>query len=160
MTSSTTYSRVYDKLRTFRGFAESLAELSTCRRAHVGAIVFPPDFTEVLAIGYNGQPSGTPNGHCTGVSGQCGCVHAETNALIKLASERTGLVLLCTKLPCPRCAGLIANCRQVSTVLYTGDHHDREGLHILARAGKDVLDLDLNDEPGGAACRLLRQRRS
>jgi deoxycytidylate deaminase len=151
--------RTCDKLATFQQFAESLGELSTCRRAKVGTIIFPPDFTEVLAIGYNGQPRGASNDSCADVSGKCGCVHAEANALVKLATTRDGLVLLCTKLPCAHCAGLIANCRQIQTVLYSGDHHDRTGLQTLARAGKDVLCLDLEDEET-QACRLLHQRRS
>jgi deoxycytidylate deaminase len=76
------YDRVRDKLRAFWGFTESLASLSRCRRLRVGCVIIRPDFSEVLAVGYNGPPRGVPNDSCRDGAGVCGCIHCEANGLI------------------------------------------------------------------------------
>lgn len=126
------------KARVFADLARSLAGLSTCRRARVGAVVVTPEMTEVLAVGYNGQPAGEPNGSCRASEGTCGCVHAEANAIVKLSDRRGGLVLLTTTSPCEACAGLIVNCGRVGEVRYAERYRDEAGLRLLARRGITV----------------------
>lgn len=136
------YGRVVRRLRIFRRFVEDLSSLSTCKRRKVGCLVAPDDLSEVLSIGYNGQPVGIPNDRCRSEEGQCGCVHAEANAIVKLRSTGTGLVLLCTCSPCESCAGLISNSRKIRYVLYGEDYRDPVGKTILRSAGILFLAMD------------------
>ena len=116
-------------------FTQSLAELSTCKRAQVGCVIIPKDFSEVYAIGYNGPPAGTPNDACTEEEGACGCVHAEANALLKLYTRDMDCRMLCTTAPCERCAGLIINKMQITRVIYNTTYRTSVGMLILQRAG-------------------------
>ena len=126
--------RTTQKLTKFIEFAISLAGLSQCSRKQVGCIIFPEDFSAVEAIGYNGPPTG--GGHeCTGKSGSCGCVHAEANAISKLNTAERNLILFCTWSPCIRCAGLIANTKRISRVLYYHPWRDLPAKPILNAAG-------------------------
>lgn len=118
-----------------------LATLSTCDRLLVGCAVIRPDFTRVLAIGYNGRASGEDNRDCTGAEGACGCIHAEANALIKLETTEAGLILLTTSAPCEHCAGLIVNSRRVGTVVWGHKFRTDDGLRRLAAAGLGVHNI-------------------
>lgn len=138
--------RLDAKLRVFARFAADLASLSTCRRLRVGCVVATPEFTEVLAVGYNGPPAGLPNDSCRGAEGACGCAHAEANAMVKLRDRRNGLVLVTTVSPCEACAGLVVNCRSVARVVYLEEYRDPAGLDLLRRAGVAAEKLDLEDE--------------
>ena len=123
------------KLRVFMRLAADLAGLSHCRRKQVGAAIVTPDMSAVLAIGYNGPPSGRPNDSCRGGEGACGCIHAEANALVKLeAGGRGGLVLLTTLSPCEHCAGLIVNSKKIESVVYAEAYRDAAGLKVLGEA--------------------------
>lgn len=87
-----------------------LRERSTCNRLHVGAIVTDPGMTTILGIGYNGTARGLPNGCDRETVGDCGCVHAEANALLKCTyAQLLGSRLFTTTTPCSDCAKLIIN---------------------------------------------------
>lgn len=136
------YGRLVRRLRIFRRFVEDLSSLSTCRRKKVGCLVTTDDLSEVLSIGYNGQPVGISNDRCRSEEGRCGCVHAEANAIVKLRSMQSGLVLLCTCSPCESCAGLISNSKKVRYVLYGEDYRDLVGKTIMHSAGILFLPMD------------------
>lgn len=147
------FDRTIERLRRFWSLTESLAELSTCRRASVGCTLVMPDMSGVASIGYNGQPKGSSNFGCRSEKvGACGCIHAEPNALVKLAWDCRGLVMLTTYSPCEHCAGLISNSARVSHVLYGVKYRDPAGLLVLERAGivttwigsilKEVVDAE------------------
>lgn len=123
------------KLRIFADFARSLSSLSTCRRASVGCVIVTPTLTEVLSVGYNGPPAGVSNDSCRAEVGECGCCHSESNALVKLKTEKSGLLMICTTSPCERCAGLIVNCGRVSEVLYVEEYRDLAGVELLKKCG-------------------------
>lgn len=123
------------KLRIFADFAKDLSSLSTCRRASVGCVIVTPTLTEVLSVGYNGPPAGVSNDSCRADIGECGCVHSESNALVKLKTEKSSLLLICTTSPCERCAGLIVNCGRVSEVLYVDEYRDLTGVGLLRECG-------------------------
>jgi len=135
------YTRVDRKLRTFIRFARELAGLSACRRDKVGCVVFPKDFSRVVAIGYNGPPRGCDNGSCSGEEGLCGCAHAETNAMVSgLVGE--GLVLFSTRSPCIHCGCAIANCQAVTAVIYDQPYKNDFGVGVLLRAGKPCVKTE------------------
>lgn len=120
------------KLQILNQFVMALSELSYCKRAKCAAIVVPIDFSGITAIGYNGPPSGIDNASCTGEEGQCGCCHAEANALIKLVDTRRAY-LLCTTAPCVYCAGLILNKKTIRAVFYDLTYRDTRGLELLRK---------------------------
>lgn len=138
------FTRTDLKIQCFLDFTRGLSHLSTCRRLKVGCIICDKNFTRVYSIGYNGQPSKTPHGMCTEVAGSCGCVHAEANAISKLRTEKSGLVLITTHSPCSHCAGLIANCEEVQTVMYCEEYRTGsvKTKDTLDRAGKQLILLD------------------
>jgi deoxycytidylate deaminase len=130
------------KLNAFRVFLDSLAGLSFCKRAQTAAIVLTPDLREVLAIGYNGPPAGRNNESCREVEGACGCIHAEANALVKLHSRASDLILLSSTSPCEHCAGLVINSGRIHAVIYLKEYRDRTGLVLLKEAEVVTLDLE------------------
>lgn len=130
------------KLSAFVRFADNLASLSYCRRLKVGCLLVPADFTEVLAIGYNGPPAGLPNDGCRGAEGACGCVHGEASALVKLTSPRSDLTLVTTVAPCEHCAGLIINSGKVRKVVYVSQYRDPAGLELLGKAMIDATQWE------------------
>lgn len=127
--------RIEQKRSVFVDFAKGLASLSTCQRRQVGCII--TDLNEVYAIGFNGPPRGMAN-TCAGPAGQCGCVHAEANAIAKLSSKEPGLWLHSTLSPCVQCAGLIINRGNIKTVTYSEQYRDHAGLALLMKAGINV----------------------
>jgi len=147
--------RATTKWATFLDIAENLALLSTCHRASVGCIIVPDDWSAIHAIGYNGQPRGTVNDACSDTTGQCGCIHAEANAIAKLDTPRVGLTLITTVSPCLNCAGLIVNCGKIASVVFIDKYREFEGPQkVLHRAGvtcaqqlydKDKRHADLHE---------------
>lgn len=131
-------------------FAELLAQRSTCERLKVGAVVTDAEMLQVLGIGYNGNARGLPNACDTHEPGQCGCVHAEMNALLKASGIVTGKLLFTSHSPCLMCAKAIINAG-VSTVYYR--HRYRladEAFRIFVQAGvKSVSLMGPPDAPPG-----------
>lgn len=128
------------KLQTFAGFTKELACLSTCKRRQVGCLIAPLDFTQVLSIGYNGVPRGRPNDSCLDISGGCGCIHAESNAVAKLTSSTPALMVV-TLSPCALCAGLILNVGTIKEFYYLEAWRDHKPLEMLAEGGIHVQQL-------------------
>jgi len=121
--------------------AMMLAERSTCARLHVGCVVVSGDNQRVLSIGYNGSWRGGPNGCDSTEPGNCGCLHAEDNSLIKLnyndAAEKK---LYTTIMPCSYCAKRIINAG-IQEVIYLHEYRKTEGIEILKEAGIKVRQL-------------------
>jgi deoxycytidylate deaminase len=135
--------RRLDKLLKFMAFGDSLAELSTCKRAKCGAIVFDWQFEFVAGIGYNGPPHMLPNDSCTGVENKCGCVHAEANALLKAKAKTQrglGYAMYSTTLPCVHCGGLIINSRTIGVLFWQTSYSDMSSLARLEQAKIIVVD--------------------
>jgi deoxycytidylate deaminase len=100
----------------------------------------PDDMTEVLAIGYNGPPSGVPNESCRAEEGACGCIHAEANALVKLRARARRITLITGVAPCEHCAGLILNSKRVAAVVFDGFYRDSRGINLLSSRGVLVVN--------------------
>lgn len=136
LTESQADARLRSKLSVFWRLAMNLADLSRCKRLRVGCVIIRPDLSEVLAIGYNGPARGLDNGGCRKVEGSCGCQHAEANALVKLRSSESDLVLLTTVTPCEHCAGLILNSGRVASVIAGMSYRDAvRPLEVLVAGG-------------------------
>ncbi|MCS7151571.1 MAG: dCMP deaminase family protein, partial [Endomicrobia bacterium] len=115
----------------FLKLAFLVAERSTCRRHHVGAVIVRD--RRILTTGYNGAPSGCKDCLELGClreelgipSGQrhelCRAVHAEQNAIIQAGVhgiDITGSTMYCTHSPCIICAKMIVNAKIKRFVTY------------------------------------------
>lgn len=115
-----------------------MAERSTCRRSHVGAVIVTQDNQKVLAVGYNGGPKGLWNDCLSDEPGKCGHLHAEINALIKSNySDAAPKKIYVTSSPCLACATAIVN-GDIREVIYHTLYRDDSGLRLLEQAGLKV----------------------
>ena len=122
----------------FLDIAFSVAERSTCDRAHVGAVLVRDK--RILATGYNGSPAGLPHcdeaGHLM-VDGHCvRTLHAEQNAIIQSALHGVsseGATAYVTHQPCLTCAKMLINAG-IQRVVYAGNYLDNYSRQFLAEA--------------------------
>jgi len=128
--------------------AERFAQLSSARRLKVGAIVVKDD--RIISIGYNGMPSGWdnncedeikwPNGDVKYLTTKPEVLHAEANALTKLAGSNDSgkdAALFCTHAPCIDCSKLIYQ-TGISKVYYKDDYRSHDGIEFLTKSGIEV----------------------
>ncbi len=129
--------------------AVSMSRRSTCRRLNVGCAIVSADFRHVLGVGYNGSASGGPN-DCDRVGevavGNCGCIHAEANAVINCSASRSEQkIVFCSHLPCVTCSKFLINLGGVTEVFYKNDYRNREGLRWLTGAKIRPAHLYIED---------------
>ena len=153
-------------LNAYMKTAETFSECSTAKRLHVGAIVVKDD--RIISIGYNGMPSGwdndcentvfvldeevigtdmlslgytqTDNGNWIKLKTKPEVLHAETNAIAKLAkSNESGLgaTMFITHTPCLDCAKLVYQ-SGINTVYYRNSYRNEDGIHFLQKAGVKI----------------------
>lgn len=133
--------------QAFMQMAMVLASRSTCSRAAVGALVVTPDRLQIVGIGYNGAARGMH--HCnddrrgTARPGECGCIHAELNAILKAPGTMLGLMLYTTTAPCYACAKLVLN-TGIARVVFGQRYRDDTGLILLNDAGIVLEHLPSN----------------
>lgn len=137
-------------INAFMDTAERFAQLSSAKRLQVGAVIVREN--RIVSIGYNGMPSGWSNECEEMVHGSDDTVylttkdeviHAEANALIKLArdGERgNGSDLFCTHSPCMHCAKLIYGAG-IKTVYYRSEYRDTAGQDFLKKCGIEVIKV-------------------
>lgn len=133
--------RKYEKLQKFARLsldevmidvAHIMAKRSTCIRRKVGCVITNAEKTNIISIGYNGSVAGGAN-HCeSSFPGECGCIHAEENALIK--NNNNGKFLYCTTIPCKKCAKLIVNAG-IKKVFYDSEYRYSYSLGLFNRSG-------------------------
>jgi len=121
--------------------AKRFAQLSHAKRLQVGAIVVKDD--RIISIGYNGMPTGWDN--CCEEDGKTKpeVLHAEANALTKLAKSTEsgdGAMLFCTHSPCIDCAKLIAQ-SGITDVYYDEYYRSEEGLIFLTKSGISIHNV-------------------
>ena len=140
----------------FLKIASVVAERSTCRRHHMGAIAVRDK--HILSTGYNGAAAGLQD--CLelgclrdelGIKSStrveiCRAIHAEQNAIIQAALHGVsleGATMYCTHTPCVLCAKMMINARikrSVSFGKYIGD----EFIKLFEEAG---IEVDILDRP-------------
>jgi dCMP deaminase len=131
----------------FLKVAMLVAERSTCRRHHVGAVLVRNK--RILSTGYNGAPSGIkdclelgclrdelkiPSGTRHEI---CRAVHAEQNAIIHAGLHGTRMekaTMYCTHFPCMICAKMIVNSKIKKIIVYA-EYPDKMSLSFLKKAG-------------------------
>lgn len=116
-----------------------VAEMATCPRASVGAVLVRGKHE--LVSGFNGAAKGLP--HCTDVgcemeNGHCvTAVHAEANAIVQAALHgvsTAGATAYVTHTPCRRCTNMLINAG-ITRIVYGIDYRSEQSLALLKEAG-------------------------
>jgi hypothetical protein len=87
-------------------------------------------FHPVLSIGYNGNAKGLRNTCDRREPGNCGCIHSEINALLKLDYTEPHKIMFVTDSPCEACAKAMINAG-ISRVYYLRQYRRTEGVELL-----------------------------
>ena len=134
----------------FLKIASVVAERSTCRRHHVGAVAVKDK--HILATGYNGAAAGSKDCLELGClrdelgipSGErheiCRGIHAEQNVIIQASLHGVSLegsTIYCTHTPCVLCAKMLVNARIKRFVTF-GSYNDSTFVDLFKEAGIEV----------------------
>jgi len=134
----------------FLKIASVVAERSTCRRHHVGAVAVKDK--HILSTGYNGAAAGSKDCLELGClrdelnipSGErheiCRGIHAEQNAIIQASLHGVSLersTIYCTHTPCILCAKMLVNARIKRFVTF-GSYNDSTFVDLFKEAGIEV----------------------
>jgi len=140
----------------FLKIASVVAERSTCRRHHVGAVAVKNK--HILATGYNGAPSGLkdclelgclrdemniPSGTRHEI---CRGIHAEQNVIIQASLHGVSLeggTIYATHTPCILCAKMLANAK-IKRYVSFGKYDDSAFIDLFREAG---IQVDIKKRP-------------
>lgn len=140
----------------FLKIASVVAERSTCRRHHVGAVAVRDK--HILATGYNGAPSGfkdclelgclrdelgIPSGERQEV---CRGIHAEQNVIIQATLHGVSLegsTIYATHTPCVLCAKMLVNAK-IQRFVSFGKYSDDSFIDLFKEAG---IEVDIKKRP-------------
>lgn len=129
----------------YMNLAFDIAQRSTCCRKQVGTVITTTDHRKVLAVGYNGNATGLEN-TCDHpeVSGGCGCLHSEINAIINCDAPRgTPKYVYVTLLPCKACSKALINLGDIKEIFYLEDYRDKTSLSLFEKAGIKITKTTL-----------------
>ena len=134
----------------FIKIAATVAERSTCNRAHVGAVLVRDK--RILTTGFNGSPSGLPHCDTAGhllVDGHCiRTIHAETNAIIQAALHGVstkGATCYVTHFPCINCTKTLINAG-VTRIVYSNDYRvDEHAMNFITETGVEIMKAEIED---------------
>jgi dCMP deaminase len=140
----------------FLKIASVVAERSTCRRHHIGAVAVRDK--HILSTGYNGAaaglkdclelgclrdelkiPSGTRQEICRGI-------HAEQNVIIQASLHGVSLegsTIYCTHTPCVLCAKMLTNAK-IKRYVSFGKYNDDSFVELFKEAG---IEVDIKPKP-------------
>ncbi|HUT68962.1 MAG TPA: dCMP deaminase family protein [Dehalococcoidales bacterium] len=145
-----------EKDEYFLKIASVVAERSTCRRHHMGAVAVKNK--HILTTGYNGAPSGARDCLELGClrdeldipSGTrhelCRAIHAEQNVIIQAGLHGVSLegsTVYCTHTPCVLCAKMLVNAKIARFVSF-GKYNDDTFVGLFKEAG---VEVDMKDRP-------------
>jgi dCMP deaminase len=140
----------------FLKIASVVAERSTCRRHHIGAVAVRDK--HILATGYNGAPSGfkdclelgclrdelgIPSGTRQEV---CRGIHAEQNVIVQATLHGVSLegsTIYCTHTPCVLCAKMLVNAK-IERYVSFGEYDDNSFKELFREAG---IEVDIKKRP-------------
>jgi len=140
----------------FLKIAAVVAERSTCRRHHVGAVAVKDK--HILATGYNGAPSGLKDcfelgclrnelGIESGTMQEiCRGIHAEQNVIIQASLHGVsleGATVYVTHSPCVLCAKMLVNAK-IKRFATFGSYNDGSFVDMFREAG---IEFELHKKP-------------
>jgi dCMP deaminase len=129
---------------TYMKVARLFAEHSSAKRKKVGAVIVKDD--RIISIGYNGMPSGWDNACEVDNVTKPETLHAESNAIAKLAKSvesGDGASIFITCAPCLECAKLIYQ-SGIKEVFYDEDYRSDDGIKFLNKC-KDMIAWKIGD---------------
>ena len=115
--------------------AKTISNCSKAKRKKVGCVIVKN--YNIIALGYNGMPSGSSN-ICeeNGVTKR-EVLHAESNAIAKCAKSVNSCdnaTLYSTLMPCYECSKLIIQ-SGISKVVFSDNYRDDSGINLLKQNG-------------------------
>ncbi len=143
----------------FLKIASVVAERSTCRRHHIGAVAVRNK--HILTTGYNGAPAGArdclelgclrddmkiPTGERHEI---CRGIHAEQNVIIQAGLHGVSLegsTVYCTHTPCVLCAKMLVNAKIARFVSF-GKYNDVTFIGLFKEAG---IKVEMKERPSSA----------
>ena len=142
--------------RLYMDIAKRVSEMSYAKRAQVGCVIVKSD--RIISMGWNGMPSGMDNeceeyeidnvsssSYVTKLITRKECLHAEANAILKLAkygSSSDGATLYTTMAPCFNCAKMIFQ-SGITKLVYSEAYRDIEPLRFLySKPGFNILKME------------------
>ncbi|MDH5695749.1 MAG: cytidine/deoxycytidylate deaminase family protein [Dehalococcoidia bacterium] len=140
----------------FLKIASVVAERSTCRRHHIGAVAVKDK--HILATGYNGAPSGFKDclelgclrdelGIPSGTRQEiCRGTHAEQNVIIQATLHGVSLdgsTIYATHTPCNQCGKMLVNAK-IKRYVSFGRYDDNSFIDLFREAG---IEVDINERP-------------
>ncbi|MDE5586041.1 MAG: dCMP deaminase family protein [Muribaculaceae bacterium] len=126
--------------------AQIWSENSYCKRRQVGALLVRDNM--IISDGYNGTPSGFPNVCEENNVTYPYVLHAEANAITKVARSNNsseGSTLYVTASPCMECSKLIIQ-SGIKRVVFSDLYRIQDGLDLLRKAGIEVVHMPKAEE--------------
>ena len=123
--------------------AQIWSENSYCVRRKVGALIVKGNM--IISDGYNGTPSGFPNVCEENDVTFPYVLHAEANAITKVARSNNsseGSTLYVTASPCMECSKLIIQ-SGIKRVVFSDLYRIQDGIELLRKAGVSVVHMPL-----------------
>jgi len=140
----------------FLKIASVVAERSTCRRHHIGAVAVKNK--HILTTGYSGAPAGAKDclelgclrdelGIASGTRQEiCRGIHAEQNVIIQAGLHGVSLersTVYCTHTPCVLCAKMLVNAK-IERFVSFGKYNDDTFEELFREAG---IKVDIKERP-------------
>ena len=122
------------------------SENSYCVRRKVGALIVRDNM--IISDGFNGTPSGFPNVCEEDNVTYPYVLHAEANAITKVARSNNssdGATLYVTASPCMECSKLIIQAG-IKRVVFSDLYRIQDGLELLRKAGIEVVHMPILNE--------------
>lgn len=126
--------------------AQIWSENSYCVRRKVGALIVRDNM--IISDGFNGTPSGFPNVCEENNVTFPYVLHAEANAITKVARSNNsseGSTLYVTASPCMECSKLIIQAG-IKRVVFSDLYRIQDGLDLLKKAGIEVVHMPKEKE--------------
>jgi dCMP deaminase len=127
---------------SYMNIAHEISKRSYANRFKVGAILVKNN--SIISDGYNGMPYGFDNSCETDNITNIEVLHAESNAIAKIAKSNQSsedASLYVTVSPCIECAKLIIQCG-IKNVYFDTRYRILDGIDLLKRAKINVFEKD------------------
>ena len=126
------------------------AQRALCKQPNrkIGCVITTSSMDRVLSIGYNGPSQPLGNDACRNERGNCGCTHAEVNAIAKADNTIEDKFMFVTMEPCETCANMIVQ-SNISKLFYCEEYRNHDGIIRLQRCHVNLIRLYLSNRPTG-----------
>jgi dCMP deaminase len=138
---------------SYMNIAYEISKRSYANRLKVGAILVKNN--SIISDGYNGMPYGFENSCETNDITNIEVLHAESNAIAKIAKSNQSSensTLYVTTSPCVECAKLLIQCG-IKNVYFGIRYRNLDGVELLKKAKINVFE---KDEKSNKFCEYIK----